>query len=241
MHRKNLRCKKAAGSTIELWNGDHGFSKQLKMSSTSSNFQTGTCKLTIDCTKEISVNEINYAMASRVINSWDRQILQIPDWATITGESFLRHIFRIEPKTITLFDFPADTKWDDPALRQNDKFMKKAIKLIKAIDMAVSFLGPDLEPLEEQLYRLGWQHIAMKALPPHWPLVGDALLAVFDDCMIGGFKDADREAWIKVRVLNDCFVARLQCNTITNHLLGIWNPDSFVLYTCRSTVSWDSI
>ncbi|KAL3904729.1 MAG: hypothetical protein SGARI_004791 [Bacillariaceae sp.] len=64
--------------------------------------------------------------------------------------------------------------------------------------MAVAFLGPDLEPLEEQLYQLGWQHIAMKALPSHWPVVGDALLAVFEDCMIGGFSDAQRDSWIKI-------------------------------------------
>lgn len=53
--------------------------------------------------------------------------------------------------------------------------------------MSVVFLGPDLDPLKEELYRLGWQHTAMKALPQHWPIVGEALLSSLDDCVIGGF------------------------------------------------------
>jgi hypothetical protein len=157
----------------------------------------------IDCSKKIPATSINYSMVTNVIDSWDQKILKIPNWSQVTGESFLRNIFRIAPTAIVLFGFPADTDPDDPALSENKRFVSMGVKLIKAIDMAISFLGPDLEPLEEQLYQLGWAHIAMKALPPHWPLVGDALLAVFEECMIGGFTKEERLAWIKV-----CFHVR---------------------------------
>ncbi|KAL3907135.1 MAG: hypothetical protein SGILL_008994, partial [Bacillariaceae sp.] len=128
---------------------------------------------------------------------WDQKIINIPDWSRVTGISFLRHIFRIAPATLPIFGYPETTKWDDPALSEDDRFVQKGIRLIRAIDMAVAFLGPDLDPLEQQLYQLGWQHIAMKALPSHWPIVGDALLAVFEDCMVGGFNEKERNAWIK--------------------------------------------
>jgi hemoglobin-like flavoprotein len=163
----------------------------------------------IDCSKPIAVEDINYEMVSRVIDSWDQKIFQIPDWARVCGDRFLRHIFRIAPETVSIFGYPKDTKWDDPALSEDEKFVQKGIRLIKAIDMAVAFLGPDLDPLQEQLYQLGWQHIAMKALPSHWPIVGDALLAVFDECMVGGFTEAERDSWIKVCPF--IFLCTLRC------------------------------
>jgi hypothetical protein len=151
----------------------------------------------IDCSKQIRACEINYNMVASVISTWDR-VLLIPDWSRVAGESFMRHIFRIEPATISLFGFPADTKWDDPALSDNKTFTRKGINLIKAIDMAVSFLGPDLEPLENELYKIGYGHTAMKALPNHWPIVGEALLSVFDECLKDAFSESERMAWIKV-------------------------------------------
>ncbi|KAG7366932.1 globin-like protein [Nitzschia inconspicua] len=151
----------------------------------------------IDCTKEIA-EDIDYHMVSTVINSWDRKILNIPDWSRVVGDRFLRHIFRVDPKTIPIFGFPSETKWDDPSLSHDKNFIQKANKLIRAIDMAVVFLGPDLEPLKDELYRLGWQHTAMKALPSHWPIVGEALLSSLNDCMQGGFSDDERRGWVKI-------------------------------------------
>lgn len=100
-----------------------------------------------------------------------------------------------------LFGFPEDTRYDDPKLSENARFMTKGSRLIKAIDMAASFLGPDLEPFETQLYELGWRHIAMQAQPEHWPFVGEALLCVFEDCMIGGITKEERESWIIVSII----------------------------------------
>jgi hypothetical protein len=148
-------------------------------------------------------------MVAHVIDSWDQKILKIPNWSQVTGDSFLRNIFRLAPAAVVLFGYPADTDPNDPALSDNKEFVAKGARLIKAIDMAVSFLGPDLEPLEEQLYQLGWGHIAMKALPAHWPIVGDALLAVFDEFMIDGFTKKEREAWITVSCCLNVLASRV--------------------------------
>lgn len=152
----------------------------------------------IDCTKRVLSSDVSYAVVNSVINSWEQKILRIPNWSLPTGESFLRRIFRLAPPTITLFGFPADTKYDDPKLSENTQFTSKGARLIKAIDMAVMFLGPDLEPFEEELYALGYRHTAMKARPEHWPVVGEALLCTFEDCMKGGFTQEEREAWTLV-------------------------------------------
>jgi Globin len=149
----------------------------------------------IDCTRRIMPSEICYDTVDTVLQSWEKKILSIPNWSHSTGESFLRHIFRLAPPTITLFGFPADTKYNDPSLSTNIKFITKGVTLIKAIDMAVMFLGPDLEAFEEELYRLGWRHIAMRARPEHWPVVGEALMCTFEDCMRGKFTKKEREAW----------------------------------------------
>jgi Globin len=182
----------------------------------------------IDCSKEVKVNEIDYRMVSTVIESWDRKIKNIPDWSHAVGDRFLRHAFRIDPNTIPVFGLPSDTKWDDASLSVDEEFVQKGAKLIKAIDMAVSFLGPDLDLLKNELYRLGWQHIAMKALPSHWPIVGEALLSSFEDCMIGGLLDEEREAWITV-----CGKCKLLCfsidevTSLTDELFS-YTPDMFV-------------
>lgn len=149
----------------------------------------------IDCTKRIPSSEISYDTVFLVLGSWQDKILRIPNWSLPTGISFLRHIFRLAPVTITLFGFPPDTKYDDPKLSENPKFTTKGARLIKAIDMAAMFLGPDLEPFEQELYSLGWRHIAMQARPEYWPAVGEALLCTFEDHMIGGFTQEERNAW----------------------------------------------
>ena len=85
-------------------------------------------------------------------------------------------MFELEPECISMFGFPEDTKHDDPSLSENDKFIKKGIALIVAVDIALTFLGPDLEPLEGALLELGGRHVARLCKPKHWPMVGVALL-----------------------------------------------------------------
>mmetsp|Transcript_4767 Transcript_4767/g.12113 ORF Transcript_4767/g.12113 Transcript_4767/m.12113 type:complete len:463 (-) Transcript_4767:107-1495(-) len=152
-------------------------------------------ELKIDCSKCIRSTEIDYEVVTIVVKSWEQKVLRIPSWDIRTGDIFMRHLFRLAPPTIELFGFPSDTRFDDPSLSNNKMFIGKGSRLIKAFDQAASFLGPDLEPFEAQLYELGWRHVAMKAQPEFWPVVGEALMCTFEDCMIGGFTAQEREAW----------------------------------------------
>jgi hypothetical protein len=150
----------------------------------------------LDCSKKTPLSAITYDKVALVVSSWDTCIKSIPNWAMITGESSLRHIFRRAPETITMFGFRADLKWDDPELKNDRRFIMKGIVLIKAIDMAVSCLGPDIRPLEKQLFDVGERHVALNCRPSQWPTVGEALFDVFEECMEEGeFTQELRNAW----------------------------------------------
>jgi hemoglobin-like flavoprotein len=143
----------------------------------------------LHCTKQVPLCQISYSLVNDVVDSW-HQITKIPDWAKVTGDRFLRYIFKLEPATIEMFGFPPDTDYRDPNLA-----VMKGVVLIKAIDTAVQLLGPDVAPLEGVLYDLGRRHIHMKAQPEHWPIVGEALFLVFEEFMEGGLDDQVRNSW----------------------------------------------
>jgi hemoglobin-like flavoprotein len=105
-------------------------------------------------------------------------------------------MFELEPDCIRMFGFPLDTKHDDPALSTNEKFIKKGIALIVAVDIALTFLGPDLEPLEEQLIELGGRHVARQCKPRHWPMVGVALFYTLDKALGHKFTKEIQDCWI---------------------------------------------
>jgi hemoglobin-like flavoprotein len=105
-------------------------------------------------------------------------------------------MFELEPDCIRMFSFPEDTKHDDPALSENDKFIKKGIALIAAVDVALTFLGPDLEPLEDQLVELGGRHVARQCHPRHWPMVGVALFHTLDAALAEKFTPEIQRCWI---------------------------------------------
>jgi hemoglobin-like flavoprotein len=111
------------------------------------------------------------------------------------GEMFMRKCFELESSTKEMFGFPADTDHDDPALSSNQEFISKGVRLIEAVDTAVGFLGPDLEPLENTLFQLGGRHVARRCRPSHWPMVGDVLFYIFEQGLGDDFTPKLREAW----------------------------------------------
>jgi hemoglobin-like flavoprotein len=148
----------------------------------------------LKCDVKVPLSQISFTLVTTVVDSWSR-VTSIPNWETVTGDLFLRYIFKLAPATMELFGFPAKTDYRDPELVHNRAFLHKGVVLIKAIDTAVSLLGPDVAPLEGVLYDLGKRHVNMMAQPEHWPVVGEALFLVFEECMEGGFSGDVRKAW----------------------------------------------
>jgi hemoglobin-like flavoprotein len=149
----------------------------------------------LDCSQRIPADSISFQMVNTVINSWENKVKKIPNWLPIAGELLLRKMFELDPETITMFGLPADTRFNDPELKNNKHFMAKGMRLVQAVDTAIKFLGPDLEPLEDTLVELGTRHVARHCRPHHWPVVGDALFYVFEVGLGDQFTDEIREAW----------------------------------------------
>lgn len=148
----------------------------------------------LKCDTYVSSSNISFSLVTDVIMSW-QMITAVPNWDKDVGDLFLRYIFKVEPATIELFGFPADTDYTDPNLTSNMKFVTKGVVLIKAIDTAVQMLGPDLFPIEEVLFDLGKRHVYMKAQPEFWPIVGEALFLVFEERLGAKFRGNIRDAW----------------------------------------------
>eukprot|EP00538_Stauroneis_constricta_P013646 CAMPEP_0119564262 /NCGR_PEP_ID=MMETSP1352-20130426/26444_1 /TAXON_ID=265584 /ORGANISM="Stauroneis constricta, Strain CCMP1120" /LENGTH=315 /DNA_ID=CAMNT_0007613005 /DNA_START=59 /DNA_END=1006 /DNA_ORIENTATION=+ len=151
----------------------------------------------LDCSKEVHAHEIKFDVVDMVMKSWEHQVKgNNPNWLNVGGELFLRRLFFRCPETIDMFGFPPNTQHDDPDLKNNPKFVTKSQRLIKAIDIAIGFLGPDLSSLESTLFDLGKRHVARQCRPYHWPIVGEALFDVFE-AILGddGWTPELREAW----------------------------------------------
>ena len=149
----------------------------------------------LDCMTKVNARDISFDVVQAVTDSWESKVRKLPNWLPITGELFLRKMFELDPETKTMFGFPEDTRHDDPALKNDEKFMTKGIRLIEAVDIAIGFLGPDLDPLEQTLFELGGRHVERQCRPHHWPIVGMALFYVFEQCLGDEFTFDLRESW----------------------------------------------
>jgi hypothetical protein len=104
--------------------------------------------------------------------------------------------FELEPDCIRMYGFPSDTRYDDPALSDNAMFIQKGIALVGALDIALSYLGPDLEPLIESLEEMGGRHVARQCKPKHWPMVGVAWFNTLEHILGPKFTDEVQHCWI---------------------------------------------
>jgi len=156
----------------------------------------------LQCTGLVSASDITYSMVSVVCDSWEQGIKKIPNWSEATGDALLRSILRQgNSEMLSIFGL-ADSTAPTAEVKLDRASLSKGIQLMKAFDMAVGFLGPDLDPLESQLRRLGRRHAVMGTRPSHWPLMGQALFEVLEEFMgsLGGpsFDEETKEAWTTV-------------------------------------------
>lgn len=143
----------------------------------------------------VPLSAISYGMVTTVVSHWEQGVKRIPKWDVVVGEKFLRKVFELDSSTITMFGFPGNIKYDDPKLSEDKAFLAKSSNLLKAIDIAVGCLGPDLSPLENQLLELGARHTVMNCRPHHWPVIGKALMFALDECLDSKLSEEDKEAW----------------------------------------------
>jgi hemoglobin-like flavoprotein len=135
------------------------------------------------------VADVSYAAVMEVTNSWDR-LKMVPDYKNKAGELIFTRLFEIEPTARSLFGFV-----EKEELRSNPKFGFHANQMISMIDSAVALLGPDLEPLREDLNGLGKRHIAYGVKEQYLPVMEKAVVYAMDELLGKGFSRSDRDSW----------------------------------------------
>jgi nitric oxide dioxygenase len=95
-----------------------------------------------------------------------------------------------------LFTFADDFEEDRATeLFESQLFLRHARGVVKMLDNALSMLGPDLDPLQEVLRRLGARHVEYGVLPEHYPIVGEALLYTLETALGDKWNDKVKSGW----------------------------------------------
>jgi len=144
---------------------------------------------TFDTETTHTADNINYNNVMDVTMSWAR-LKEIENYKDVAGESIFLSIFELRPEARTLFSFGASE-----IIKSNPQFWKHAHTMVDMIDCAVAFLGPDLEPLEEDLLELGRRHVGYGVTPEYLPTMGYALFITLEKMLGNKFQKSDKESW----------------------------------------------
>jgi hemoglobin-like flavoprotein len=123
-----------------------------------------------------------YATIEAVDTSWNR-IRAIPNYEAVAGEILFRKIFELAPGALGMYSFGARFVDDEDGLYSSPLFLRHAKGVVQMLDAAIQMLGPDLEPLSEILKELGAKHTHYGVLPPHYTVVGQALLYTLETAL----------------------------------------------------------
>lgn len=122
-------------------------------------------------------------------------------WATAAGLGvetvgtiLFKHIFTIAPEALALFSFRSEPNilaFTSPKLKAH------GVKVVTTVGVAVDGLT-NLEALVPVLQALAVKHVGYGVLPPHYDVVGKALMNTLQDGLKAGFTPGARLAWSKV-------------------------------------------
>ena len=85
-----------------------------------------------------------------------------------------------------------------PDILSNPRFAKLSGSVFDMIDLSVGFLGPDLDPLADQLLDLGERHVRYGVHSSHLTAMGKAIVYTMQELLGDKFREADVKAWVKV-------------------------------------------
>jgi len=134
--------------------------------------------------------DVTYSMVMNVSRSWD-QLKLTPNYVKEAGRLIFTRLIQLEPRAAALFGFGPDTT----KIAEHPKFGVLAATMVDMIDCAVAFLGPDLDPLEEQLRCLGKRHEKYGVQPDFFPVMGQAVLYALQDILGSRFTLEDTVNW----------------------------------------------
>ena len=139
-------------------------------------------------------------MVEMVMDSWYR-IKCIPNFREVAGVLLFRNIFKLAPAAKAIFQFTRGyDDADEEQLYKSRAFISHAKTVVKMLDDAVNMLS-DLEILGEELEKLGARHVSYGVLPPHYDIVGEALLQTLEQALgKEAWNDTIKEGWTGIYV-----------------------------------------
>ena len=143
------------------------------------------------------IEKINFNTVHKVLNSWET-VVRIPDWQSKSGEIVLKKLFELIPQLKTAWGFSEDFDPNDLSDPSQNRFKKKGLGFMTGVDKAVAYLGPDLEPLEVELFELGRLHVHMAAEPEYWEPVGEALIYTLEQVLGNEFTEEVKYSWMVI-------------------------------------------
>ncbi|CAK0848411.1 unnamed protein product [Prorocentrum cordatum] len=128
--------------------------------------------------------------ASAVEGTWKQAAAALG--AETVGVLLFRQIFDIAPEALQLFPFG-----EDPDLYDNPKLKGHGVKVVTMVDAVIKGVR-DLEGLKPTLQDLGLRHVGYGVLPPHYDVVGQALLRTLRLGLQDAFTQGVEAAWTKL-------------------------------------------
>ena len=132
---------------------------------------------------------VSYTDVMNVTTTWDKA-KRTPNFEQVAGEAILTRLFHLEPEARSLFGFTADEK-----VTGNAKFGHHSKVMVDMFDMAIAFLGPDLEPIEYELIDLGQRHIAYGVQATYLPIMERAVIYALEGILEDNLTREDRGSW----------------------------------------------
>jgi Globin len=144
---------------------------------------------------------LRYTTVMKVYGSW--AMIRGVDHA-LTTEAIYRRLFELEPKARILFDFGGDENFDSGndddhhRILSNPTFRLHVHSLFDMLDLVVNSLGPDLEPLADELVELGKRHRGRGVRPDHLQVMDRAFVDGIGALLGDRCTQDDRDAWREI-------------------------------------------
>jgi len=145
-------------------------------------------------------NLVPFEIIQAVDDSW-RTIRAIPDYEAVAGTILFKKIFELAPGAIGMYTFGPQfaPSGDDDQIKEDlytsPLFLRHAKGVVQMLDAAINMLGPDMGPIEEALKGLGAKHVNFGVLPPHYAIVGEALLYTLGAALGDGWTPKVQKGW----------------------------------------------
>ena len=149
---------------------------------------------------DFEFNLVPFEVIQAVDDSW-RTIRAIPDYEAVAGTILFKKIFELAPGAIGMYTFGPQfaPSGDDDQIKEDlytsPLFLRHAKGVVQMLDAAINMLGPDMVPMENALKGLGAKHVEFGVLPPHYAIVGEALLYTLGAALGDGWTPKVQQGW----------------------------------------------